>query len=212
MESTNHVSLAKKKLLQQLLKGNGKGNFNQIKRRPVNTYNLLSCGQQRLWFLNQFDSETPLYNISLTFQFEGVFNSSAFIKSINKIVERHEILRTRFVIEKEEPVQLVLSETKLDISFEKIDDYSEISKDGLINSIIKNNSSKIFDLSQSPLFSIKVIKCSECKNIINICFHHIIFDGWSQDIFLKELTELYEYYSKGKEHSLKELSIQYADF
>ncbi|WP_416809160.1 condensation domain-containing protein, partial [Bacillus thuringiensis] len=166
----------------------------------------LSFSQQRLWFLDQLDSGNSAYNVPIVLQVNGTLNYKALKQAVSKIIARHEILRTSFKVIGEKAIQWIHPSKDMDIPILQFKNEEEIMQ------VIEQRIWEPFDLEKGPLFRAELICQAENQHILCMCIHHIIFDGWSRDIFLKELTELYEHYSKGKEHSLKKLPIQYADF
>ena len=166
----------------------------------------LSKAQNRLWILSNFSNANIAYNMVGVIHLSGVFNQSLFIDSVNFLIARHEILRTTFneidgnilaVIHDNLPPQI--STFTLDQT-EKIDYW------------IKNTANHSFDLERGPLLKIEIIKITEEQYSIIINMHHIISDGWSLGIFIKECGEIYNSFIKGDKPSLPELIIQHADY
>ena len=170
----------------------------------------LSFAQQRLWFVDQLDPGSPLYNIPLAVELKGNLNVAVLQRSLNEVIRRHEVLRTTFAMIDHEPVQIIapdLSLTLPEIDLENLPD-PEVEARRLVNA----EAGKPFDLARGPLMRASLLRLSAKKHIALLTLHHIISDGWSMDVLLRELTTLYAAYSKGAPSPLPELPIQYVDF
>lgn len=165
----------------------------------------LSFGQQRLWFLDQLDPGTPLYNNFTAFVLKGKFEIEAFKKSIREIVTRHESLRTIFQEINGQPKQVILPEIELPITFVKTDKL-EVEKLAL------EEAREPFQLSKGPLFRIKVIQVDPLENVLFMTAHHIISDGWSVNVMVSELITCYSAFFENRLPVLGPMEIQYADY
>ena len=186
--------------------------------KPVGrTENLpLSFAQARLWFLDKLDPNSAFYNIPIVWRFSGNLNVAALRSSLNEIVRRHEALRTNFITEEEQAVQ-VIAET-LFLSLEIVDllnlptDEREVEMQRLVH----NEAVRPFELEREPLIRVTLLQLTPTEYIFILTAHHIIFDGWSTGIFVQELAALYAAFSNDtplkKAVELPELPIQYADF
>ncbi|MEL6553018.1 MAG: amino acid adenylation domain-containing protein [Cyanobacteria bacterium J06621_11] len=199
-------------------------------QRPENIP--LSFAQQRLWFLHQMQPETAVYNLPMAIQVEGFLDVAALTQSLTKIVERHEILRTRFVTVDGQPVQKIAEPTAIEI--EKINleqvsiesqlgDVSSNSQSALQKTVEQaaiNAAQKPFDLSQDQLLRVTLLKLSDTQSVVLFTVHHIVADGWSQEILIQELATFYKAallgqnidQNTGQNAVLPELAVQYADF
>ncbi len=170
----------------------------------------LSFSQQRLWFLSQFAPEGSSYNIPAVLELSGELNYDALNYAINKMISRHEVLRTSFINKNGKPVAKI--HNALEYKIEIIDfsgrNNSKEETDKLIQEIIKTP----FDLTKLPLFNVKLIRLNPGKHICAIVMHHIISDGWSVGIIINEISELYNAFVKSVEPTLDELKIQYVDY
>ncbi|MBM7586116.1 amino acid adenylation domain-containing protein [Bacillus pakistanensis] len=179
-------------------------NLNSDGRSP------LSLAQKRLWFLNQLEPENVAYNIPFAYQIKGSLSYEHLEKSLNRVMERHECLRTTFMEEKDGAIQVVQSEFYAAIEVINISELS--SKEREIPNIIRKESWVPFDLKKGPLLRAKVIKTSATSHILLLVVHHIAFDGWSETLFLEELNEIYFSLENGQSPKLPELMIQYSDY
>ncbi|MEL6263547.1 MAG: amino acid adenylation domain-containing protein [Cyanobacteria bacterium J06626_6] len=175
----------------------------------------LSFAQQRLWFLNQLENkaQSTTYNITCTLQLEGLLVASVLKQAISEIVQRHESLRTVFPLEGNEPVQRVLSAASVHIPVADLQLSTEFEQIEQIGRLVDELGRTPFDLGGSrPLISFSLVKRSAQQHVLIMAMHHIISDGWSVDIFKRELSALYHDFTQGKSASLPALSVQYADF
>ncbi len=169
----------------------------------------LSFAQQRLWFLDQMEPGNPQYNIPGAIRLNGTLNIELMKRALNLVVERHENLRTIFRSSKEgKASQVILPHIVLDLPVEDAAGLSE-------NALIKRanlESAKPFDLSKAPLLRAKLFKISDQEHILMIVMHHIISDGWSVNVLVRELSLFYNALVKNESLPLPPLKIQYADF
>jgi amino acid adenylation domain-containing protein len=168
----------------------------------------LSFAQQRLWFHAQLEPNSPDYNLPATFTIQGNLNVVALQQSFNKIIERHEILRTSLIEIDGEAVQVIAPSLKINL---EVIERQELV-DTQLQQIIQAEALKSFDLSKAPLFRIKLLRFDSEKHILIVVMHHIISDFWSEEVLLQELTTLYESKITQKPITLPDLLIQYADF
>ncbi|BAY48984.1 peptide synthetase [Scytonema sp. HK-05] len=171
----------------------------------------LSFAQQRLWFLHQLAPHDTSYNISTTVRLIGSLNVPALEQSLNEIVRRHEVLRTTFTVENGQPVQVIARTLTLAVP---VVDLSEIpvNKQQKIRTIAKEEAEKPFTIDKSPLLRVTLLRLGEADNVVLFTMHHIISDGWSMGVIIREIPTLYEAFCLGKSSPLPELPIQYADF
>ncbi len=179
-----------------------------ISQRTASDILSLSLTQERLWLLHQIQPDTPLYNESSLLHFTGLLNTLALEKSINAIIKRHEILRTSFQMVDEQTLQVIAPA----IAFTLTNIELPTSSAAEVNQIVTENARQPFDLSQAPLFRGTLIRLSEQEHILLLTKHHIISDGWSWQIFYRELAALYQGFCQDSPATLPKLPIQYADF
>ncbi len=163
--------------------------------------------QQRFWFLDQLETNNASNNIIYAYQIEGMLNVLALQKALEQIIERHEILRTRFELEEDKPVQITESQANYQCFNVNLPQSQE-----RIWELIQQEAQRPFNLALGPLLRVNLYQLSEQSYILLIVIHHIVFDGWSKDVFFKELADLYQEEVSGQSVSLPALPIQYADF
>jgi amino acid adenylation domain-containing protein/non-ribosomal peptide synthase protein (TIGR01720 family) len=172
----------------------------------------LSYAQQRLWFLDQFQPGMSTYNIPSLYRFKGKMDREALEGSLNAIIKRHETLRTVIETEGGNPRQIILPELKIAIPVEQM---SDLPSEERLDEAIKRAKVEAmgpFNLSQAPLFRLKLYKLAEEDHILLLNIHHIISDGWSTAVMVREMAELYPAIHEGREVSLAELPYQYVDY
>ncbi|MBA3531020.1 MAG: AMP-dependent synthetase, partial [Ardenticatenales bacterium] len=181
--------------------------------QPVSLENIpLSFSQQRLWFLDRLASDNTAYNIPVAVQITGNLHLEHLQRSINEIVRRHEALRTSFQVVGEEPLQIIHPPFPVDILIVEVSTLREEEWKQELHRLTLQDASQPFELSQGPLLRLKLLRWSETHHILLLTMHHIISDGWTMGLFLREMATLYEAFSGGEASPLPELPIQYSDF
>ncbi|WP_298516676.1 non-ribosomal peptide synthetase [uncultured Kordia sp.] len=182
----------------------------QIPKAAIQETYPLSSAQLRMWTLSQFENADRAHNIVQAFEFSGELQHAILEKAIAKVVARHEILRTQFIIDQENNVRQKfhsIAEFQHDLTFTNEATLSEV------NTIIEEKYTTVFDLQKGPLWNVTIAKVSEQQHILILTIHHIICDGWSMKILAKEvLTNYHDLLHKSKQEALPELSIQYKDY
>src|SRR5690349_10801181 len=172
----------------------------------------LSFAQQRLWFLDQLEPESAFYNIPSAVRLEGKLNREALTRSLSEIVRRHEALRTVFASVAGEPVQVIQAAAPVAIEELDLSGLGSDERERRAAELATAEAQLPFDLSRGPLLRVNLLRLGVEEHVLLITMHHIISDGWSMGIMIRELTSLYEAYSRGAESPLAELPIQYADY
>src|SRR5262249_45769753 len=168
----------------------------------------LSFAQQRLWFLAQM-GVSEAYHIFYGLRLRGQLNREALQRALDRIVARHEGLRTTFVSIEGEPVQRI---TGIEESRFHLEEHNLIGPQQELDRLIREEASAGFDLENGPLIRGRLICSGEEEHVLLITMHHIVSDGWSMDLFIKELSALYGAFVRGQEDPLPELAVQYADY
>ncbi|MDZ8079245.1 MAG: amino acid adenylation domain-containing protein [Nostoc sp. DcaGUA01] len=179
----------------------------------------LSFAQQGLWFINQLTPDSPTYNIPIIITFQGCVNLTALQDSLNEIIKRHEALRTSFTVVDGQPVQVINQALPLTLDIEDLRSLSQGESAGRTlreriqqaQSLAREFAQQPFDLSAQSLVRAKILHLNDKNYQLLVTLHHIIADGWSISLLIKELAALYEAFSLGKS-PLPELPIQYGDF
>ncbi|HGY55852.1 MAG TPA: amino acid adenylation domain-containing protein [Caldithrix abyssi] len=172
----------------------------------------LSFAQQRLWFLDQLSPDSPFYNIPGAIRLKGKLDKEVLKQSLNEIIRRHETLRTTFDNIRGKPVQVIHDQWHIDIPVEDLSALKEEERESKARRLAEEETAKPFNLKTGPLVRVRLIKLAEDDFVMVFTMHHIISDGWSIGVLIREFGSLYEAYSRGETPSLPELPIQYADF
>ncbi|WP_256082156.1 amino acid adenylation domain-containing protein, partial [Massilia sp. YIM B04103] len=173
----------------------------------------LSSAQQRLWFMAQMDGAGSAYHIPLGLWLDGELNEDALRAALDAIVARHEALRARFVREGEQVLQcfadlgcgFALLET--DLSARPADEAKEEAL-----RLAAQEAAAPFDLENGPLLRGRLLRLAPRRYLLLITQHHIVSDGWSKGIFMRELSALYQAFAAGGANPLAPLALQYADY
>ena len=181
------------------------------KRKDQSTFPL-SFAQERLWFLDQYEPDSPYYNVPAALQLTGPIDIAALRQSLNEIVRRHEVLRATFVSENGRPVQFLAPELILSLPMTNLQEYPTLEREDRILQLATKEAQRPFSLSRGPLVRANLIKLGEEQHVLLLTMHHIVFDGWSTEILLTEMAALYEAFCFGQPSPLSELPIQYADY
>src|SRR6185369_11941392 len=171
-----------------------------------------SFGQRRLWLIDQIEPGSGAYNIPCAVKLKGRLDVDALRRSLNEIVRRHEVLRTSFTTVDGEPCQQVHETTDLQITSIDLMQAGEYQRQMRVHEIVEEETRRGFDLSTGPLIRVKLIKLDDYEHVLTLVMHHIISDGWSIEIIVKEITQLYFAFAAGEQSPLPELPIQYADY
>lgn len=184
-----------------------------IPRRAAGARIPLSFAQQRLWFLDRLGAAGDAYQFCDAVRLRGLLDRAALKSSLNRIVARHDSLRTRFVERDGEPEQLI---EPRDVGFVLCEsDLASLpapEKDRELRRITGEEASRPFELDRAPLIRGHLVRLDEQQNVLLLSQHHINTDGWSSRIFLRELSALYGAFAQGQPDPLPELPLQYADY
>jgi amino acid adenylation domain-containing protein len=172
----------------------------------------LSFAQARLWFLDQLQPNSAFYNIPTALRLSGQLNVTALESNINEIIRRHEALRTNFTTIEGQPIQVIASTLELKLLFVDLQNLPFDEREVEAQRLATNEAQQPFDLEREPLVRVMVLQLGSSEYVFLLIVHHIIFDGWSTDVFYGELAALYEAKCTGKPLILPELPVQYADF
>ncbi|QBD82929.1 amino acid adenylation domain-containing protein [Ktedonosporobacter rubrisoli] len=173
----------------------------------------LSFAQERLWFLDQLQPDAPIYTISLALNLNGSLDRLALERALNRLIERHEPLRTVITAHDGVPVQHIVAHLELELPYADLArEASPLERESMAYRLIQEEVRRPFNLEQGPLVRARLFCPGKDKHIFLFMLHHIIADGWSIDILLQDLSALY---SAEKEQTLAKLpaqDFQYADY
>ncbi len=165
----------------------------------------LSYAQERQWFLWQLDPHSAAYHVPSALRLKGLLDQGALQRAFDTLVARHDSLRTHLQQDAERTVQVI--STHLNIELTPVD-ADEVRLKALVEACI----TQPFDLRQGPLMRVSLLRLAADEHVLVLVQHHIISDGWSMQVMVDELVQLYAAYSQGQALQLPALPIQYADY
>jgi glycosyltransferase involved in cell wall biosynthesis len=183
-----------------------------IGRVPRNGDLPLSFAQERLWFIHQLDTNSPAYNIPVTVRLTGRLDTAALGQSLNRIIERHEVLRTTFDEVNGRPAPVIAPTQTLTLPLADLSGLPAAAREAEVLRLAQEEARRPFDLARGPLLRVTLLRAGADEHFVLFTMHHIAGDGWSMDILVRETGALYEAVSAGKPAALPELPIQYVDF
>ncbi|ACU60866.1 non-ribosomal peptide synthetase [Chitinophaga pinensis] len=187
--------------------------FESIRVLPAMEHYPLSFSQKQLWISDQFESSSgSAFNIPVAYILEGQLDKTALTKAFSRLVERHEILRTVFVKAGDEAAQQVLPATDDYSTPEWIDLSTTPDAEAAAMKIADEEAQVAFNLETGPLLRIKVLQLSAERNLLLFTTHHIVSDGWSSGIMLREVAVFYNAIRNGRNLVLPALPVQYKDY
>ncbi|WP_292846227.1 condensation domain-containing protein [Nostoc sp. NMS8] len=172
----------------------------------------LSFTQERLWFLDQLDGKSHKYNIPIALQIQGNLNIAVLEQALVTLIQRHEILRTRFTITNGTPVQIIDSGINFTIAVVDLQEFSQDQRSEQVQQKVKQELETLFNLTESQSLRVTLLQVAPQEFVLLASMHHIVFDGWSVAIFIQELFTLYQAFLSNSSSPLPSLPIQYADF
>ncbi len=204
--SLSDLKAAKKFLLEQRLQGVREQRPSAIiPRRAARERAPLSFAQQRLYFLDQWEPNSPMYNMPIAVRVRGRLNVPALEQALNAMIQRHEVLRSRFVNVDGEPVQEISPAAKTEIPVHD-------ARDADLHERLNTEARKPFDLQHDLLIRCTLFRVATQDHVLLICMHHIASDAWSFGVLFQELSELYNALDRKETLQLPDLPIQYADY
>jgi amino acid adenylation domain-containing protein len=192
----------KRAILAQLLRNKA----GQVRTVP------LSFAQQRLWFLDQLEPGNASYNMRAAVQLSGALDVAVMAATLDEIVRRHETLRTTIRVQDSQPVQVVAPTLTLPLPLIDLSDWDEESRQRETKRFITQETSRPFDLAEGPLVRAGLVKLGPTEHVLVLTMHHIISDGWSRGVLVRELAALYGAFTAGKASPLPKLPFQYGDY
>ena len=170
----------------------------------------LSFAQSRLWFLEQLSPGGSTYNVPRPLELKGVLNLEALQQAVTALIQRHEPLRTTFQTRDDEPVQVIAPEPATGL--EVVDQSRQDRPMDAIAASVQASATAPFNLAEGPLFRATLYRAADDHHVLLLNAHHIITDGWSGGILVRELSALYAAFNEGRPSPLPPLPVQYADY
>jgi amino acid adenylation domain-containing protein len=172
----------------------------------------LSFIQERLWFLDQFEPGSTSLNIPLVVRIRGRLDEAALERSLEELVCRHESLRTTFASVDGMPRQFIRSSFPLSPGRLDLRPLAPSEREKLVQQEIEREAATPFDLASGPLIRVRLLTLEDQESILLVTVHHIVADGWSLAVLLRELDQLYTPFRRNEPDPLSPLSVQYVDF
>ncbi|SHM78877.1 amino acid adenylation domain-containing protein [Duganella sacchari] len=172
----------------------------------------LSFAQQRLWFLDQLETSSAFYNIPFALRVHGRLDTAALQRTLSHVLERHEVLRTRFVTEAGTPVQRISTVAELALPVVSLVHLPHAEREAQVTWRAQVEAQTPFDLMQAPLLRASLLQLAEDEHILLLTMHHIASDGWSVGVLVREVAALYSAFAQGHAAPLAPLAHQYADY
>ncbi|MFD2169276.1 amino acid adenylation domain-containing protein [Tumebacillus lipolyticus] len=209
----SNLSAEKRALLERRLKGQLNIPVKQgiPKRNEAGPANL-SIGQQRLWFFHQFQPADASDNIPYAVRLSGRLHLEAMQRSFCEVVKRHEALRTNVRLIDDQPKQIVHQELIVPLTVIDLTEVPPAERESTMDRLSGEEARKPFDLTADPLIRCSVLKFADEEHLMLMTLHHIIADGWSIDVILREVMMFYKAFAEGNRVELPEQEIQFADY
>ncbi|VVP89727.1 non-ribosomal peptide synthase/polyketide synthase [Pseudomonas fluorescens] len=169
----------------------------------------LSYAQERQWFLWQLEPTSTAYHVPAALRLRGELDLPALQRSFDALIARHESLRTCFVEEQGQTLQVIQAQATLELA---VEDIAGELDDCALQALVAAETLHLFDLQKGPLLRVKLLRMAADDHALIITLHHIVSDGWSMGIMVDELVALYAAYSANKTAQLPALPVQYADY
>ncbi len=212
-ELKNQIRKLKSEIISylQTLNLDGQKTINRVEDRDLYP---LSTSQQSLWFLQKLYPENHAYKMLFAFQIQGKLCKKTLAKSIECIIQHHESYRACFIQFDGSIHQKIIPFAEINFNLEEDDFYyvDPIDREKIIKKTHEEELNKSFNLEAAPLLNCKLITFSDDNHVLFINQHHIISDGWSIDILLKELNELYTHFQKKSAYTYSSSSVRYVDY
>ncbi|HEX8353070.1 MAG TPA: amino acid adenylation domain-containing protein, partial [Pyrinomonadaceae bacterium] len=170
-----------------------------------------SFAQQRIWFLNQLDAGSPAYNIASALRLRGALDVGALRRTLREIVRRHEVLRTVLPLVEGKVVQVITDDAG-ELRLVDLSALGEAEREAEAPRLALAEARTPFDLARGPLLRCTLLRLRDDEHALLVTMHHVVSDGWSMGVLVKEVAALYAAYVEGEESPLAELPVQYADF
>jgi amino acid adenylation domain-containing protein len=171
-----------------------------------------SFQQQRFWLLDQIDEAAAAYTVPIALRLEGALDVAALGRALQAVVDRHEALRTVFVLDGDAPAQVVLPSLRVALPVEDLSALPAEERDRAVTERARTNANAPFDLAAGPLVRVALLRLGAEAHVLLVALHHIVADGWSLGVLFSELDRAYAAYTAGAEPELPALPLQYADY
>ena len=172
----------------------------------------LSFAQQRLWFLDQLEPNSPLYNIPKAVRLNGDLKIQILQQTLDAIVAHHEILRTNYISKNGNPIQVIAAPQSVELQIISLQQYGKAEREIQVKTLLQQESQRPFNLASDMMLRGCLLQLGHTEYVLLLVMHHIASDGWSMGILWNQLTQLYKAFLEDKPNPLTKLPIQYADY
>jgi amino acid adenylation domain-containing protein/non-ribosomal peptide synthase protein (TIGR01720 family)/FkbM family methyltransferase len=183
-----------------------------IQRSGEREHAPLSFPQHELWLSDKLEPGTTAFNLPTIVKISGQFNISIIEQTLSEIVRRHEILRTTFAEVDGQPLQIIAPPRPLSLPVVDLSRLFAGRREAQVKRLMKEETEQPFDLQRGPLMRVRLVKLSGSEHVLLLTLHHIICDGWSMGVLVREVAALYQAYVRGERSPLEELAVQYGDY
>jgi len=171
-----------------------------------------SYAQQRMWYMDQLQPGNPAYNVPIALRLKGTVDQSVLQRSLNSVIKRHEILRTTFPVNDGTVRQKISPFAEVSLPIIDLRGRHELTRENEMRRIMNDEAQRSFDLSNGPLLAAVLVRLRDDDHVFVLVLHHIICDGWSLEVLVKDFAAYYEAHACEKPAVLPPMTIQYADF
>ena len=208
------LSPEQRALLTQRLGGKGVAapGLGSIPRRATSGPAPLSFAQQRLWFLQRLEPASAAYNMPLSLRLRGPLDVGTLQRTLQFLVGRHEVLRTRIAEVEEGPRQIVAQHLHLPLPVTGVEHIPASEREEEVRRLASREARTPFDPAQGPLIRARLLRLAEEEHVLLLTLHHIVSDGWSMGVLFRELADVYEAVGAGRPVPLADLPVQYSDY
>ncbi|MBV9772803.1 MAG: amino acid adenylation domain-containing protein [Gemmatimonadetes bacterium] len=196
----------------EALRSTGASPAPPIERVPRREPPPLSFAQQRLWLVDRLEPGSAAYNIPHALRLHGALDTAALRASLDALVARHETLRTTFAERDGAPVQVVHPPAPVPLPVLDLTGLPEEERERTAERLAGEEALRPFDLAHGPLLRSTLLRLGEEEHVLCFTLHHVVSDGWSMEVLVRELSALYSAFTRGERATLPELPVQYADY
>ncbi|HKP83852.1 MAG TPA: amino acid adenylation domain-containing protein, partial [Pyrinomonadaceae bacterium] len=172
----------------------------------------LSFAQQRLWFLDQWEPSSPFYNSPSALRLSGQVDLAVLQRTLFEVVRRHEVLRTAFPTVDGQPRQRIVEGWQPALPLIDLSSLDQAMAREAVKRLVQREALQPFELATGPLLRATLLRLGAEEHVLLFTMHHIVSDGWSMGLLVREVAALYKAYQGGEESPLEELAVQYADY
>jgi amino acid adenylation domain-containing protein len=213
-ELKSEIAARKQEIISLLSAGGGTADHAPARIARIRRDGTLpvSFSQQRLWFLDQFEPGSAVYNIPAAVRLKGILDAAALERTVSEIIKRHESLRTNIVTVDGEPATAIQPFRGWSLDVKDLQHLPAAESELAAQRLASQLAQQPFALAHDPLLRTLLVKLAPQDHVLVIVFHHVVTDGWSLGVFVNELATLYGAFSAGRPSPLPELDIQYVDY